>query len=258
MTPLTAAELAVDPRCPMILHVCSRLTRLLIESGVDPKAAHTTAVRSLRSFVPETDADVLAAGDVVSFQMASLDLLHDAAAPGVTPAMKLRLVGQAIAASRIACRTETLLEQRRKFRSKGDPAVVNAMLGNNPPTPAPVESHMDRTIRQAYEQFVAEVAAQQAEAATPQATTPEPDTASAIPASTEAPAQPEPPLSRPVADPVIQARHLAPPGAQPAPAPQKAWTAVHHQMDRAHQRHRDHIHTTQRQRHTDDPARSTA
>ena len=90
--------------------------------------ARGSAVNAIMSFLPECDADWFNAADIVSFSLTSLDLLKDAATLDMSPAMKLRFVGRAIQASKMAREAETALQRRRKERQAMGPALIHRIL----------------------------------------------------------------------------------------------------------------------------------
>ncbi len=141
---------------------------LLDDASQDSSLARGTALRSLLSFSPETDADWFNASDIISFSLISIDLLKDARTLDMPPAMKLRFVGRAIQASRTAQQADAALRRRRKERDAADPNRLDriANLDPVPPSEQPVPEQVAAALRQAFAEMAEELQTLSQETAT--------------------------------------------------------------------------------------------
>lgn len=119
--------------------------------------ARGMALHAVMSYLPEEDADWFSAADVVSFSLASLDLLKDATVLEMSPAMKLRFVGRAIQASRMARDAETMLQKRRKEREAMSPERVRRIRDPLGLSPVPEQPPARAMTSEAWAEMTAEL-----------------------------------------------------------------------------------------------------
>jgi hypothetical protein len=142
-----------------------RLLRVLIPlfTGVtqDLTAARTEALETLASYGARTRAELLAAVQAIVFSFAALDTMAEAAAPDLSPSMRLRLRGCANNLSRSGQKAEHTLAKR---------------LACDPPEPTdtqadPINDLPDPEADAILQQTLAEIDAQRTHAAAAQSTT---------------------------------------------------------------------------------------
>ncbi|MBS0640415.1 MAG: hypothetical protein JSS43_11120, partial [Proteobacteria bacterium] len=66
------------------------------------------------AYAPQTEAEVLHGGRIVSLSFTLLDLLNDARRPGHTPALKLKYATTVVAVNRTICDAERTLERQKR------------------------------------------------------------------------------------------------------------------------------------------------
>jgi hypothetical protein len=130
-TDLEEHALAIRQKCRDVIYrrIVSDLGLKFLKNPDQQELARCTALHAVYSFMPECDADWFNAADIISFSLTSLDLLKDASTVEMSPALKLRYVGQAIQASKMARQAETALQKRRKERQAMGPELIHRILG---------------------------------------------------------------------------------------------------------------------------------
>ncbi len=227
-----------DPNSGLFMRVADDLVPHFVHSPTSHGVAivHTIAMRAVLSYLPNTAAELITAGRIVSLSLTSLGLLRDAAQPGMAPDMKLKHIRTAVAVERAACQMETQLERRRKQRhamadaeadTQTDTAVASDAKRRQPgPLEAQIRAAGARVMAEQAAYQAAQAAAEQAPAESPwdsaaypatewpphadQSARPPPETDSAADASI-------PPVAANIAEPAPQRQvHEPDPGAQPA------------------------------------------
>ena len=122
----------------------------LAERPQDRLMALQMAWRTVKSYAPGSEAEVLAAGRIVSMSFVQMDLLRETTKRDLTPAMKLRLVRGAVSLNREICQNERLLDRRQRVEERRparelspEPARVSRGSGNEAATQALAEQAME-------------------------------------------------------------------------------------------------------------------
>ena len=78
----------------------------------DPRNARDTIVKALMAYAIRTEAEILEAAQIVAYSFTALDNMGEAATPGVSLPMRLRLCGQTSALNRSKRQCQTALADR--------------------------------------------------------------------------------------------------------------------------------------------------
>jgi hypothetical protein len=155
--------------------------------------ARAEALETLASYGARTRAEVINAVRIIAFSFASLDLLGEATAEGVTPAMRLRYCGGANSLNR-ACQQDEKSLAKRLARELTQPAE---------PASDPLDDMTDAELAAAIEQARAQIDNARAHSRGPV------PAARAIPAPSQDPNQP--PWNHPmIISPVTPFQHASP------------------------------------------------
>jgi hypothetical protein len=240
--------LAIRQKCRGVIYrrIVSDLGPKFLIDPAQQELARCTALHAVYSFMPECDADWFNAADIISFSLTSLDLLKDASTVEMSPALKLRYVGQAIQASKMARQAETALQKRRKERQAMGPELIHRILSplgaaipvsaqyDTRPAEPPADPARDQALAEFNEHLLRqldEIDAKLAVSASDDAKLDASASDDANPADSEDPIQPEPDetTSIPQTDAQSGARPAAenpePSAAQPPPKP-TPWQTV--------------------------------
>src|SRR4051794_5630699 len=192
-----------DEKFYLIARIAGDLAPSLADRPQDRRPALQMAWRTVKSFHPGSEAEVIAAARITALSFAQLDVLRDAAQPNLTSVMKLRYINAATKLSRAISQDETVLARRQKaeelrpvIQQAEQPERINRAANGE----AILQSRLDdineeiellRAVRRQAEMAAPDTAPA---AATPQAT--------AVPPAEPAPASTAPaPHSRPKAAP---------------------------------------------------------
>jgi hypothetical protein len=103
LKPSRFLERLVNLLIPYFLQICP-----------DFDSARDEILETLASYGPRTRAEMLCAAQVVAYSMSGLGVLEEAAAPNISPSMRLRFSGCANGLSRSAQQSQAALDKRLK------------------------------------------------------------------------------------------------------------------------------------------------
>lgn len=182
-----------DKKLYLVTRIAEDLAPNLADCPNDRGMACQMAWRLVRSYKPTSEDEVLNAARIASLSLTQLEVLRAAAGANLTAALKLKLIGSAVALNRSITQAERALARSQRSEEVRRPKLP---IPDRPETPVSDNAHhadiADLAMRRA--RLRDEVARLEARAAKATQTAKPPTTAPAEPAP--------PPLSRPVANPV--------------------------------------------------------
>ncbi|MFL5252258.1 MAG: hypothetical protein ACJ8AI_05100 [Rhodopila sp.] len=101
-------------------------------------AAQSVVIRSIFSYAPESQDELLHAARLVSLSMTQLDLLSEAADPAATAPAKAKLATEAMRLERTILQSQKCLRQRQMERKAEQEAAQQAVPKSRTPGDAPV------------------------------------------------------------------------------------------------------------------------
>jgi hypothetical protein len=120
-------------RC-LIISTLGSLSANARQTEEDRQAMQAAALEALAELTPSNAAEAMLAAQVVSTHHAAMDCYQKAAAPDLSNAMVVRILGRALALSRMSLRMMGMLEKSRKQTLVARQGSLEAM---QPATPAP-------------------------------------------------------------------------------------------------------------------------